>query len=202
MTIAEKVSASLPTLDYLKLFDYATQPRFLLPILFPFIVYLGWLRESAGSLELHLLAALAIALGGWLGAMIVEYQPFLAIEDGTVNEIQGMLLFVVAGTIYLLWNQNGWPVFVQHWALVAATAVALWLPARFVLDLSGGVIFPTAVFVYLAFMDFRFAPLLVIPVLRVPVALKIEDLSPLEAAVGLGLGVVSVATVLLATSVW
>lgn len=183
---------SLPESSALKTFDLMTQPRFLLPTVFPFIVYLGWLTEGLGSLRNHLFAALLIALGGWLGAMAVEYQPLVPISDGTVNEIQGGLLFVVAATIYAVWSQNGWPQVVQGFGLVAGTAVALWLPARQFLNLSGGVIFPTAVFVYLTLQQLWLAPLLFVLAIRIPVALTIEDLTPFETSVGLSLGCLSV----------
>lgn len=187
---------SLLQLPVLKKVDLMTQPRFLLPTVFPFMVYLGWTYEGGGALTDHLWAALLIALGGWLGAMAIEYQPFVQISDGTVNELQGVLLFVVAAAIYATWSLNGWPSFVQGFGLVAATAVSLWLPARRVLNLSGGVIFPTAVFAYMAVSDPRLSPLLAVLVIRVPVALEIEDLTPVETAVGVGLGCISVLLVL------
>lgn len=185
---------SLLELPVLKKIDLLTQPRFLLPTVFPVIVYLGWTYEG-GSLSTHLVAALLIALGGWVGAMIIEYQPFVPISDGTVNELQGVLLCVVAAVIYGTWSLYGWPSFVQGFGLVAATAVFLWLPARQVFTLSGGVIFPTAVFMYMALVDLRLLPLLLVLAVRIPVALKIENLTPLETAIGVSLGCLSVALV-------
>ncbi|QIO23224.1 hypothetical protein [Haloarcula sp. JP-L23] len=185
----------------LKLFDYSTQPRFLLPVLFPFVTYLGWLRDPAAPLMDHVLAAIAIALVGWIGAMFVEYQPFVPLEDDTVNDIQGVMLAVVAGLIYVVWNHFGWSDLVQGWALVGAIAVFLWLPTRRLLTLSGGVIFPTAVFVYLSVIESSFIPLLLVPALRVPVALKIENLTYFETVVGLSMGIVSVVIVLVLPSV-
>ncbi|SNZ15002.1 hypothetical protein SAMN06269185_2344 [Natronoarchaeum philippinense] len=198
--VTENSSAgSLSEVSPLKALDLMTQPRFLLPTAFPFIVYLGWTMDSSASLSAQLLAALGIALGGWFGAMAVEYQPFVPLEDGTINEIQGGLLFVVAAVIYGVWSYNAWPAVVQGFGLVSGVAVALWLPARRVLNLSGGVIFPTALFVFLTLQDLRLAPLLVVLAIRVPVALTIEDLSPLETTVGLTLGSISVLTVLALT---
>lgn len=184
-----------------KTLDLMTQPRFLLPTVFPFIVALGWYGDTTGSLSSHLFAAVLISLGGWLAAMIVEYQPVVPLADGTINEIQGVLLFVVAAAIYVVWNQNGWPLLVQGFGMVSATAVALWLPARQVLNLSGGVIFPTALFVYLTLSHFWLAPLLLVLVIRIPVALTIEDLTPLETVVGVSLGCLSVLLVVLLTPV-
>lgn len=195
--VAENESLdSLPQVSALKLLDLMTQPRFLLPTMFPFIVYLGWTTDSTAPLTAQLLAAVGIALVGWFGAMAVEYQPLVPIEDATVNEIQGAMLFVVAAVIYAVWSYNAWPSVVQGFGLVSGLAVALWLPARRVLNLSGGVIFPTALFAFLTAHDLRLAPLLLLLAIRVPVALKIEDLTPFETTVGLTLGGISVLTVL------
>lgn len=172
-----------------RLFDLATQPRFILPLLFPILAYLGWYWERVGRLRNYLLAVLVINVGGFLLAMALEAQPLPA---DLINTLQGVALLFVAVAIYGVWRWRGWSTFVQGWALVAAVSVALWLPARTVFTLSGGVLIPIASFVYLARYDRRLAPLLFVGVFRIVVGVVREGFTALDVVVALTLAVAAV----------
>lgn len=179
-----------------RILDLATQPRILLPVLFPVMASLGWRRDRTGRLRQYLLAALAIDGLGFLLAMGIEALP---LESSLINTLQGVALVIVALTIFGVWHYNEWSTFVQGWALVAAVSVAVWLPARQVFTLSGGVLIPTASVLYLVWEDWRLAPLVGIPVFRVAVGGLREGYTAVDVVVAL---LLSVATVLFVRGTW
>ncbi|MFC6954363.1 hypothetical protein [Halorubellus litoreus] len=181
-------------MDVFRLADLATQPRFLLPMLFPVMAYLGWRWGGGGRLRNHLLAVLGIDVAGFLLAMALEAQP---IDGDLVNVLQGVALLAVAVLMYAVWRWFDWSSLVQGWALVAAVSVLVWLPARTVFTLSGGVIIPTATLLYLATQRRVLAVLLPIPAFRVVVAVTREGFGAVDVLVALSLAAGAVAFVLL-----
>ncbi|QIO23225.1 hypothetical protein [Haloarcula sp. JP-L23] len=184
-------------IDAFRLADLATQPRFLLPILFPVMAYLGWRWDGGGRLRNHLLAVLGIDVVGSLLATVLESQP---IDGSLVNALQGVALLVVAVIMYTVWRRFDWSPLVQGWALVAAVSIVAWLPARTVFTLSGGVIVPTATLLYLATQRRVLAVLLPIPALRVVVSVMREGYGVFDVLAALCLAVGVVAFVLIGWS--
>lgn len=181
-------------MDVFRLADLATQPRFLLPMLFPVMAYLGWRWDGGGRLRNHLLAVLGIDVAGFLLAMALEAQ---SIDGDLVNVLQGVALLAVAALMYAVWRWFDWSPLVQGWALVAAVGVLVWLPARTVFTLSGGVIIPCATLLYLATQRRVLAVLLPIPAFRVVVAVTQEGFGAVDVLVALSLAVGAVAFVVL-----
>lgn len=185
-------------MDVFMIADLATQPRFLLPMLFPVMAYLGWRWDGgSGRLRNHFLAVLGIDVVGFLLAMALEAQP---IDGALVNVLQGVTLLVVAVLMYAVWRWFDWSPLVQGWALVAAVSVLVWLPARTVFTLSGGVLIPTATLLYLVTQRRVLAVLLPIPAFRVVVAVTTEGFGTVDVLIALALAVAAVGVVALGWS--
>lgn len=161
---------------FMRVYRYVFHPLVFLFATWLLLVYDEWDRQSDDrrNLAVRLATLLAIALvalvptGVYLWVTDQSAKAATAGNDWPVDLATACGLLIAAGLSWSVWTVKEWGTATKGAALTIAVAVVPFAPLSVVWNVSGHVAFSTVPALYLASLDRKFWPLLVVPVLMVP----------------------------------
>ncbi|ELZ24883.1 hypothetical protein C475_11620 [Halosimplex carlsbadense 2-9-1] len=164
------------------LYGYVFHPITVLGVGSLLLIHREWRDEGADR------AALGRRVGAFLGAGALALVPtaafFVLFRGGLARAVGGSSwrldevvatgVLIAAGVTWFVWRRYEWGPVVPGAMVTFATVTVPYALLAPVWDISGHVIYALAPTLYLALVDRRYAPLLVVPVLMVPTRVWVE----------------------------
>lgn len=163
-------------LEFMRVYRYVFHPLAFLFATWLLLVYYEWNGESDDLRNLAVRVGAVVAIG--LAALIPTGVYLLVTDqaaraavagnDWPVDLATASGLVIAGGLAWVVWSATGWGSATKGAAVAIVVTAVPYAPLSVVWNVSGHVAFSTVPALYLASLDRKFAPLLVVPLLMVP----------------------------------